>query len=291
MHSQTLGQRGHLFSFDRPYFHNTLVLSTETQAIVCDTSCGPVPMEPVKNLIASLSGPPQTVVFNSHHHYDHVWGNCAFKHCTIYGHRLCAEMLEEVGQQHLVEFAAHRLGNVVLVPPNQTFDNVVVLDDGNIEMFHSPGHTSDSASLIDRTEGLLFVGDNVESPIPFIFAADIDRYVATLVEYQSMEWRMMVAGHDPVLTDGRLLKSNIEYLTSLRDWTIRVADLPQEARARHIENLVELGKLVNPQSLQHDAAFVYEDAIEYIRSLTTRGGNWVPTMVSHLERIASQIPR
>ncbi len=262
-----VGKRGHVFSFTNPYFHNSYLVFGSEQVLICDTSCGPEPMKHVKRFIEThTSKDQQVIIFNSHHHYDHVWGNSVFAKESIYAHKSCYEALEKTGERDLIEFAAHKRGEVRLVLPNMTFDDIVLLDDGNIELFHSPGHTFDSSSCIDHVDRVLFVGDNVESPIPYVFDADLDQYIATLVEYQSIDWDYLVTGHDPVQTDRTLLENNIEYLSRLRSWSIRLEDLPPEARFRHIENLVNLAKLVNPSEFDAKAKLCMTDARDALRS-------------------------
>ncbi|MCF2137867.1 MAG: MBL fold metallo-hydrolase [Candidatus Thorarchaeota archaeon] len=289
MKQSSIGSRGHLFSFTDPYFHNTYLIIGSDQIVICDTSCGPEPMEHVKRFVeAHRNNDQQIIVFNSHHHYDHVWGNSVFSTDSIYAHKSCYEALEKNGERDLVQFSSHKCGDIELVLPNQIFTDVVFLDNGAIELFHSPGHTYDSSSCFDHVDKVLFVGDNVESPIPYISDGDLDQYIATLVEYRSMDWDYLVTGHDPVQSDRALLEANIEYLERLRKWVLRLNDLPPEAQDRHITNMVELGKLVNPAELGPDARPCFAEVRNILES-RVHSDEKVRSMLKIVEHVLSSI--
>ena len=54
------------------------VVLTPARAFVVDTLMRPQDMAPVQDLLAERAGARRTVVVNTHHHWDHVYGNAAF---------------------------------------------------------------------------------------------------------------------------------------------------------------------------------------------------------------------
>ncbi len=268
MEIKRIGDRGAIFTFKDPYFTNSFVITTNEQIIICDTFCGPDSMKEIRKFIEQDKGlVRQLVIFNSHYHYDHIWGNCEFPDESIYAHSLCYNKILENGERDLKSHAKHTRGEVKLTLPNQLFTSNVLFDDGRIMLFHSPGHTIDSSSCIDYEDGVLFVGDNVETPFPYIYDSDIDQYIATLVEYVSMDWKYLVAGHDPLMLDARLIESNIDYLEQLRDWEVNLVDLDRRNRSHHIMNLAFLTKSLERNEIEEHMEQRMHEAIEFLDSL------------------------
>ncbi|MEM2143600.1 MAG: hypothetical protein QXQ81_10125, partial [Candidatus Thorarchaeota archaeon] len=110
----------------------------------------------------------------------------------------------------------------------------------DIRLFPSPGHTRDSCSCVHESDRVLFVGDNVEYPIPYVNSLDIGTYIATLRGYATMDWDYMVTGHSSVHTDTSLLDRNIAYLEELRDWRLGPVTRSPECIGRHATNVVTL---------------------------------------------------
>jgi glyoxylase-like metal-dependent hydrolase (beta-lactamase superfamily II) len=60
-------------------------------------------------------------------------------------------------------------------------------------------------------EKTLFVGDNVEAPIPYLAHMDLHTYVKTLEEYLEMDSKIIIAGHGGVIEES-LIEGNIAYI-------------------------------------------------------------------------------
>ncbi|MBU7036284.1 MAG: hypothetical protein HXS49_13925 [Theionarchaea archaeon] len=86
----------------------------------------------------------------------------------------------------------------------------------SVEFFYSPGHTRDSASCFDHVDHTLFVGDNLESPIPYLFYSGLDTYVHTLEMYQHSRASQFVPGHGEPC-DYTLLQENQEYIRAFME--------------------------------------------------------------------------
>ena len=234
---QRIGSRGVLVSFDDPFYTNVYIIFGDEHVFVLDTFLGNDSMEVVKQLIRE-EGYAQTpvVVFNSHADYDHYWGNGAFEGATVVGHSICKERILNEGKTYLANHADHQRGKVQLIPPNRTFQETLSFDGEQVIFVHSPGHTLDSSTCIDERDGVLFIGDNVESPIPYLNHANFDEYVKTLISYLNLDWRYLVTGHDPILDNTDLVQRNIDYLRRFREWDFDIDAFSAEELHRHVEH-------------------------------------------------------
>lgn len=122
------------------------------------------------------------IVINTHSHFDHFWGNCAFPSSMIIGHVWCKQEIEKKGQvDYLEKNSRWQKGKVEIVPPNVTFDKRMIFDDDGVELFHGPGHTRCSISCIDRDDQVLLVGDKVGFPKPSIYSGvKVEDFIETL---------------------------------------------------------------------------------------------------------------
>jgi glyoxylase-like metal-dependent hydrolase (beta-lactamase superfamily II) len=213
MEVQKIGKRGIVFTFREleGYITNIYGINGNWYFFLCDTFLGPNSMKEVTAHIADHGIEKPMIIFNSHHHWDHVWGNCAFPASSIIGHDLCREMMMQEGAATLKENAAYRQGNVRLVFPNVTFQERIVFPEEGIEFFHSPGHTEDSASCFDSNDHVLYGGDTIEDPIPFLFYKKLDIFRSTLERYLALDAHAFVPGHGAI-GDRSLVEENLAYL-------------------------------------------------------------------------------
>jgi len=115
------------------------------------------------------------VVANTHVHFDHAFGNAAFRPCEIWAHEGCAEALRLHGPAQRENVArwvpdlAAELARTPLDPPDQTFASAVTLDLGGrlVELRHlGRGHTDHDVVAIVPDTGVVFAGDLVEHGAP-----------------------------------------------------------------------------------------------------------------------------
>jgi glyoxylase-like metal-dependent hydrolase (beta-lactamase superfamily II) len=147
-----------------------LVLGTEKAALI-DTGLG---IGDIKALAEEFTDLPVMVV-NTHSHLDHIAQNYLFEEVAIYDDPTARKAAEE-GVSH--ERAVRMLsGDRVWKPLPETFDlnnflippfkvsrwlhdgDVVDLGGRSLEVLHTPGHSSDSISLLDRKGRFFWTGD------------------------------------------------------------------------------------------------------------------------------------
>lgn len=212
MHTQKIGKRGTLFTFYEldNYPTNVFVISGNCYTILCDTFLGPASMEKIKQLTNK-----EFIVFNSHFHWDHIWGNCAFFSSLIVSHNACRELIAQEGESELQQYAEYAQGDVTIVYPNVTFTECILFPDEDVQFFYTPGHTKDSASCLDLTDNTLFVGDNVEAPIPYLFYEDLTAYIRTLQTYLDINPETIIPGHG-LPCDTSLIRENLAYVEAFK---------------------------------------------------------------------------
>jgi cyclase len=209
---QKIGTRGVIFTFADDI--SVYLLCADRHWFLCDTHLGPLSMDYIKQYIASRADGRQTIVFNSHSDWDHVWGNCAFQEGIIIGHELCRQRLHEIGRHELVNLAGYHQGNVELVLPNVTFSDKMAFAAEQVEFWHAPGHTVDSAVCFDKRDAVLFVGDLVEYPIPYLDWDDLALYINTLEHLKNWPAKVMVSAHSGIITR-ELIDNNIAYIRAM----------------------------------------------------------------------------
>ena len=144
----------------------TAVVLTARRAVVVDTLTGPDEMAPVLEFLAAEAGDRRRLVVNTHHHWDHVFGNAAFAGVDIVAQRACPRLIQaelQGGDE------SRRLSPPEGVPlPTITFgDRLTYADaDQTVHLIHTPGHSEDSLVVFLTESRLLLGGDTVEWPLP-----------------------------------------------------------------------------------------------------------------------------
>ena len=165
-----------------------------------DTGLGFPSMAPVKEYLTGNRNP--VIVINTHHHWDHVWGNQAFAECMIVSHSLCREKIEAKWNEMMARNSCFAAGEPVMCLPNLVFEDMLYFPDDKIRLFHTPGHTVDSISVLDEEEGILNAGDNIGDTMDEIIPSldtGKEAYINTLHKYKRMDIRACVSGHNKVL--------------------------------------------------------------------------------------------
>jgi glyoxylase-like metal-dependent hydrolase (beta-lactamase superfamily II) len=123
------------------------------------------------------------VVVDTHHHYDHSFGNSVFRPAQIWAHRRCAEMLVEYGevkrQLSAASYRKHGLPDTAdaieltrIDPPDRLVDTSADLDVGGrraVLRYLGRGHTDNDLVVEVPDAGVLFAGDLIEEGAPPMF--------------------------------------------------------------------------------------------------------------------------
>ena len=181
--------------------------------------------------VRSVTPHPWTVV-NTHAHYDHCFGNAAFRPAAIWSSRGCAADLTATGelQRAIVVNALRATGEdaeadlvsaAPIDPADHLVDDVAVLDVGGraVTLRHlGRGHTG--GDLVVAVDDVLFAGDLVEEGAPPAFedAFPAD-WPATLGRLHALARGPVVPGHGAVVDAafvGAQREELLAVLTALR---------------------------------------------------------------------------
>lgn len=234
MRIQHCGSRGTIFTFSDNI--SLYLIEASDRYFLCDTHLGPDSMAAVTEYLGKSLRKKPLIVFNSHSDWDHIWGNCAFADTMIIGHTLCRQRILENGAFDLARLASYHCGEVTLRPPNVTFSDRLVFDEAQLEFRHMPGHTADSAICIDYKDQVLFVGDLVEQPIPYLDFADLSGYIETLEWLIAYPAKVKLTAHSGIVDDC-LIEQNIKYIQAVMIGTPVDSRVYQESAHVHRFNI------------------------------------------------------
>ena len=158
---------------------NIGVVVGSERVLVIDTRSSHPQAHQLQEDLRRLTSAPW-VVLNTHHHWDHTFGNAVFRPAEIWGHERCVlRMLErsdearrEIGRR-LPDLAAE-LQEVELSPPDRTFgdEDAPGLDLGDRIValrYLGLGHTDEDVVAWLPEAGIVFAGDLVEQGAPPAF--------------------------------------------------------------------------------------------------------------------------
>ena len=263
MKVQKVGSRGYVFTFKDPYKLNIYVINGEEHIFICDTGFGSDSVNELLDYLRTIDIHSKPfIVFNSHADYDHVLGNHVFKESEIIAHELSPEIFQKEGEEILEKYAEHKRGEVVLTPPNKLFKEKIVFDVEGVEFYHSPGHTLESSSCFDHKEKILFVGDNIESPFPYINFLNLENYCNSLREYLTRNAKIIISGHDEVMFDETLIQENLQYLETIQSRKIDRKNFTKQHRGIHFQNVSRLAELFKEKGDKITARRYYKEALE-----------------------------
>lgn len=206
-----IGKRGVLFTFE--FGDCVYLIKTDKVNILCDTSEGEEEMSYVKTFLLenNLDDKP-LYIFNSHSDYDHIWGNNAFPDSNIIAHKYCRQRILEKGEYDLI---VRNQKNITLKLPNITFTDTLCLADIGIEFVYTPGHTVCSASCIDYIDKVIYVGDNLEAPLPYLNHLVLDDYLYTLDYLKNLSCDYIISTHSGIV-DKSLIDEHLLYLEDVQ---------------------------------------------------------------------------
>jgi len=209
-----LSTRTRILTFDDDI--SVFLIFADRHTFLCDTHLGPDSMQQVQELLAGEAASRDLVVFNSHSDWDHIWGNCAFPEVMIIGHTTCRERMKERGEFDISRLHTLTRGDVRIILPNLTFESHLCFEDDDVCFIHAPGHTIDSSLCFDRRDGVLYVGDLVEDPVPYLDYERLDTYLETLEMLLTFPANVLVSAHSGIVTRD-LIRKNIRYITKVMD--------------------------------------------------------------------------
>jgi glyoxylase-like metal-dependent hydrolase (beta-lactamase superfamily II) len=148
--------------------------------------------------LARITAHPVQWVVNTHHHWDHTFGNAVFRPAPIWGHERCVEAMklrsEQIRRELKEWYPGHAAAfdEVVFTPPDHTFTQEATLTLGarQIELrYLGRGHTDNDIVVRVPDAGVVFAGDLIEESAPPAFHDSFP-----------LEWPDTISGILPLVT-------------------------------------------------------------------------------------------
>lgn len=178
---------------------NMYLIRGKQHDFIIDTGLGAPHAEEMRGYLSPVK---PTVVINTHYHWDHIWGNGALPGAVIVGHALCRERIQTQWDDMIRNKSEYCLGDVSMALPDLVFTGELYYPEDGVRLIYTPGHTIDSISVLDETDGVIHAGDNVgdtmEEIVPSLYC-DRQYYLDTLTKYADLDFDTCVSGHNAPL--------------------------------------------------------------------------------------------
>jgi glyoxylase-like metal-dependent hydrolase (beta-lactamase superfamily II) len=199
----------------------------ESGCLVIDTRSHLGEGRALAEAVRTVTPHPWTVV-NTHAHYDHCFGNAAFRPAAVWAHRGCAAELDGTGEYQRASVVAalqadgDPAAELVATAPIDLPDHLVdsaVLDVGGrpVSLRHlGRGHTG--ADLVVAVDDVLFAGDLVEQGAPPAMDDGFPlEWPGTLTALIELARGPVVPGHGAVV-DAAFVAAQRDELAQLARW-------------------------------------------------------------------------
>ncbi|MHA1673199.1 MAG: MBL fold metallo-hydrolase [Promethearchaeota archaeon] len=260
-----IGQRGTIFSFYEPKMGDTTIsylIETTNYVFLIDTFLGSKSMGYIKDFLKEKNLlRKKMIIFITHGHWDHYWGNSVFPDALIIGQNLCYTKILTDGEAKLKQYQDFAEGEIQIVPPQITFHSRLSFPEEKLEFWHTPGHTSCSASCYDALDDVLIVGDNIEEPIPYLMDGDLKQYINTMEKYLKQNPKTIIPGHGKEHDNMDLAISNLEYVRSVSQNTVDFTDFTKDEILLHAVNMKFLGNLAKEEQNRDLAAQCFQSGL------------------------------
>lgn len=240
------------FSYGR--LVTTYAVVAERLVLLIDTlvsrSAAATLLEP---LVPFLEEGRALLVINTHAHWDHCWGNCAFTppaplwSAPIIAHQagvqqvLAASMGDELASRLAADpttFSGTRLQ-----PATITIQSATLVHGGDLT-FHllpTPGHESDHLAIFVPEIGTLFAGDAAEKPLPFVSSPPaLPQARVSLQRLLALEATTVLYAHAPGERTDAVLRANLAYWETIQKKAQELAasrSLPAQVDGAGLEKL------------------------------------------------------
>lgn len=145
------------------------------------------------------------LVISTHEHCDHMGANRYFQeHALIAAYRLAASKIVS-GDYYVTMYKGNDLNEIPL-RVHLWLENMTRIDLGNysLRVFHTPGHTSGSISILETTRGLLFSADTLFAGGTLSYIAEsgsIGDYLDSLTRLRCFGISAIYPGHGRTSTN------------------------------------------------------------------------------------------
>lgn len=212
-----------IFTSERYAQVTASLILTEAGGVLIDTLPFPEETREMKRYIETRLNIQVRFIVYTHHHADHTYGAHFFPGAMVISHALCFDLINTKGRAALEKArkSTSEFQDVELVLPGLVFKhNVMTLQIGEktFQLWHTPGHSADSAVCLLKDERILFGGDTL-MPIPYFADGDYQAFVTTLDSLRGCNFENIVQGHGDIVLKGEIedkIKSDLVYLSAIK---------------------------------------------------------------------------
>lgn len=207
--------------------NNTGTIVDESgRAILIDTAATEKRNRAILESVAQVSTGTPRFLINTHHHPDHVYGNCFLPPETvIVAHDKCRELVLRAGTAAMKELPAD-YGDITIRPPEVTVnDQLTIHAEGFPIELHTvaPGHTSNDVIIWLPDQQVLYAGDLAfNGGQPMFLDGSAAGYVRAVKFMRALEPDVLVGGHGPV-TRGDAVAKLLDDLQAYAEFVIAIA--------------------------------------------------------------------
>jgi cyclase len=243
---------------------NRGIITSKGSVLVIDAGINAAEASPLREAAQQFQQQGPLMLFNTHPHGDHVYGNQVFADCTIIAQKDLHADLVKNGEQTIAAWKQRpgmgdAIKDVVLTIPTVTFDDKLTVFVGDIEVqlihfgiAHSP---SDTVAWLPQFK-ILFTGDLLFNTIVPVLppGSNSGNWVHALEQLQQIGAEHVIPGHGPVQAPSALedlhqwlltLRSQVSSAISAglsREATIeKVAPEMQKVAPRNMEERLTIG--------------------------------------------------
>ncbi len=201
---------------------NSYVLEMTDFLIVFDTLIRPKDINELKEHIIEVAKPVRYIV-NTHWHSDHCYGNriIAEDNTVIIAHK---DFWTTISREKYVisKKRVRTINNDIIRKPNIIFDTgIQFLDNIDLRIVHTPGHSPDSSSIYSGNNSFVICGDTVlnscneKYAIPYFYWGSHKELIGSLQKLLSLNCATYLTGHGYNVSKSKL-ESDLVYLKSLK---------------------------------------------------------------------------
>jgi len=177
-----------------PRFVTSYIIESQNRLLLVDTALKQS-ASTIFGYIDSIGRKPIEIetVINTHSHFDHIGGNQIFLEETrpqFYAHGLEVPFIEDIALQHRERPVGAMVENVAgSVFVNKTIGegDTIIHAELEIQVFHTPGHSSGSISLFIPEDGVFICGDVLPEEGTLPIYEDVDATLSSLEKIKKME--------------------------------------------------------------------------------------------------------
>jgi cyclase len=210
------------------WINNTGFLTGPQGVISIDTCSTERRTRAYQGAIAKVTTSPVRAIVNTHHHGDHLFGNCLFPTAAIVAHEQTrAAAIASGPPGPLPVWDGLDFGDLTLDPPFITFTSQIALHAGDLraEVRHvgMPAHTTNDSIVWIADRSVLFCGDLVfNGGTPFVLMGSVSGAIEVLEQVLlPLEAQIVVPGHGPVFNGSEPIAATIDYLRFVQETAAR----------------------------------------------------------------------